>query len=340
MKRQQEREVTVPTRLCDEKGNVNPAAIGFARRPLIDCHIPGHYLRKKKWNYWCIYGEDILISATISHLDYAAVCFVYFIEYETQRYCEKTVVIPLAKNVKMTTQVLDSIQFSHNDMTINCTYNNGITHLSINIADFENEHLVADLFIQHPTDDETLNVVIPWKRQMFQFTAKHHTLPTSGTVQIGDKIYPFYTSDCFAVLDYGRGVWPRKATWNWAMASQLIGDKRIGLNFGGQWTDGTGVTENAFFIDGKMFKINEEVQFTYNRANYKQAWTIRSKSSNQVQLTFTPFFERVAKTDVKVITSEVHQLVGYYHGTITLQDGEPFHIQQMLGCIEEHIAKW
>lgn len=294
----------------------------------------------KKWNYWCVYGEDILFSATISHLDYAAVCFVYFLEYETQRYFEKTITVPLGTSVKMPTQVLESVQFVHDELNIRFTYNNGTTQLSVSIPDFDNEHLQADLTIQHPQHDESLNVVIPWSRQIFQFTAKHHTLPTSGTVQIGQRSYSFNTEECFAVLDYGRGVWPRKATWNWGMASQRIRGRRIGLNFGGQWTDGTGMTENAIFIDGKMTKIGEDVAFTYNRANFMQPWAIHSKSSNQVNLTFTPFFERIAKTDVKLVTSEVHQLVGYYHGTIALPDGKILTIQQMLGCIEEHVAKW
>ncbi len=72
-----------------KKGNLNPASIGFARKPLINSNLSGHMMRKKKWNYWCVYGDEILFSATISHLDYAAVCFVYFLEYETQRYFEK-----------------------------------------------------------------------------------------------------------------------------------------------------------------------------------------------------------------------------------------------------------
>ncbi|CAM5209897.1 hypothetical protein UACE39S_06518 [Ureibacillus acetophenoni] len=57
-------------------------------------------------------------------------------------------------------------------------------------------------------------------------------------------------------------------------------------------------------------------------------------------LTFHPFFERVAKNELKVVNSEVHQLVGYYNGQVKLEDGSTFLIQQMLGCIEEHVAKW
>lgn len=335
-----EKEIVLPTALCDKKGLLNPQAIGYARKPIIDCNVSGQYMRKKKWNYWCVYGEDILFSATISHLDYAAVCFVYFLEYETQRYFEKTITVPLGSNVKMPTSVLESLHFNHNDMTIHMTYANNQTLLTVTCLDFDGDALQADLVISHPEQDESLNVVIPWNSKTYQFTAKHHTLPTEGTVTIGTQTYQFNTQDCFAVLDYGRGVWPRESTWNWGMASQLVRGQRIGLNFGGQWTDGTGMTENAIFIDGQMTKIHEDVLFEYNTRNYNDPWHVKTKFSNDIQLTFTPFFERIAKSDLKLVKSEVHQMIGYYNGHVTDQSGSRIAIQQMLGCIEEHIAKW
>lgn len=339
MRQHAEKEIQVPTSLCDNKGNLNPEAIGYARKPIIDCNLSGHFMRKKKWNYWCVYGEDILFSATISHLDYAAVCFVYFLEYETQRYFEKTVVIPLGAKVKMPTQVLETLNFANSELRIHISHFDGDTHLSVTSPDFDGERLQAELTIHHPADDDSLNVVIPWNRQMFQFTAKHHILPTTGVVKIGDRRYTFNEEESYAVLDYGRGVWPREATWNWGMASQRMRGRRIGLNFGGKWTDGTGMTENAIFVDGVMTKIHEDVLFEYDRNDFMKPWTIRSKFSETVHLTFTPFFERVANTDAKLIRSEVHQMIGYYNGTIKLENCS-LRISQMIGCVEEHIAKW
>ncbi|MEG0259155.1 MAG: DUF2804 domain-containing protein [Lysinibacillus sp.] len=340
MKQHAEKEIVQPTLLCDKKGNLNPAAIGFARKPLINSNLTGHLMRKKKWNYWCVYGDEILFSATISHLDYAAVCFVYFLEYETQRYFEKTITIPLGGKLKMPTQVLETVTIDSNEMTIHMIYAQNETQLHVKIPNFDDATLHAKLNIQHPLDDDSLNVVIPKNRKIFQFTGKHHTLPTSGFVSIGDRRYIFTPEDNFAVLDYGRGIWPREATWNWGMASQRMRGKRIGLNLGGQWTDGTGMTENAVFVDGKMTKIHEDVLFTYDRDNFMKPWHVNSKFSNQVQLTFSPFFERIAKLNAGLIKSEVHQMFGYYDGKILLESGETLIIQQMLGCIEEHIAKW
>ena len=335
-----EREITEPVALCVEKGLLNPEAIGFSRQPFIRSNLTGHFMRKKKWNYWCVYGEDLLFSATISHLDYAAVCFVYILDYETQRFYEKQITLPIARNVKMPEDVLGNLKFTNGHLTVQTVHIQGETHLSVTIPDFDNEVLHADLHILHPEQDESLNVVIPTSRDVFQFTSKHHTLPTSGFVKIGDKRYDFNREYSFAVLDYGRGVWPRKAEWNWAMASQRLRGHRIGLNFGGKWTDGTGMTENAVFIDGAMTKIHEDVLFTYNKMNLMEPWSIRTKFSDTVELTFTPFFERTAMTNVRLARTEIQQLVGYFDGRIRLLDGSLLQIRKMLGSSEEYIAKW
>ncbi|QTD40594.1 DUF2804 domain-containing protein [Sporosarcina sp. Te-1] len=335
-----EREITEPVLLCDGKGQLNPGAIGFARRPIIQSNLKGHFMRKKKWNYWCVFGEDLLFSATISHLDYAAVCFVYLLDYETQRFYEKQITLPIGRKVKMPEDVLGNVKFMNERMSVQLVHLQGETHLSVTIPDFDSEVLHADLHIGHPAQDDSLNVVIPRSRDIFQFTAKHHSLPTSGFVKIGAKRYDFNPDYSFAVLDYGRGVWPREAQWNWAMASQRAGGRRIGLNFGGKWTDGTGMTENAVFIDGKMMKIHEDVLFSYNPSNYMEPWKIKTRFSDKVNVTFTPFFERTAKTNVQLVQTEVHQTVGYFNGRIKLYDGSILLIRQMLGCSEDHIAKW
>ncbi|PJK16777.1 hypothetical protein CQS04_06380 [Chryseomicrobium excrementi] len=330
-----------PVTLCDAKGQLNPLAIGYAKTPLIESNLSGHYMRKKKWNYWCVFGEEILFSATISHMDYAAVCFVYLFHYESQQMIEKTVTIPLGRGVSLSPHVLGPATATSNEMQLRFIPKDGNkTLLEVIIDDFDGEPLRAELLIKHPVDQESLNVVIPWDRNHFQFTAKHHTLPAEGTVSHGDHVYTFEDDESFAVLDYGRGIWPRSATWNWGFASQRIGNRKIGLNFGGKWTDGTGMTENAVLIDGKLYKISEDVLFTYDSNDFMKPWTLKTKFSSDVSLTFIPFYERVARTDVKLVYSEVHQMFGYFKGTIHLEGYGKVVISHMLGCVEEHIAKW
>ncbi len=332
-----EREITEPVLLCDENGRLNKESIGWARKPLITSNLSGHYMRKKKWNYWCVFGKEVMFSATISHLDYAVVCFVYFLEYETNNFYEKTFLVPFGKNYTMPEEVQDSVEAIHKDMGLFFIWNKDHVTLKASSTDFGGEELKADIKINYPENLDTLNVVVPWSDDKFQFTAKQHCLPAEGSFSVGDKTWTFNPESDFAVLDYGRGVWPRKSTWNWGMASGRQGQDVIGLNFGGQWTDHTGSTENAVILNGNITKISEDVTFIYNSNDYMKPWGIQSDS---VRLTFKPFSERTAKSNVLVVKSEVHQVVGHYYGEVSLNNDETLVVDGLLGCIEEHNAKW
>ncbi|WP_088009425.1 DUF2804 domain-containing protein [Indiicoccus explosivorum] len=335
-----EREITDPVRLCNEKGQLNPEAIGFARQPLIESNLRGHFLRKKRWNHWCVFGPEISFSMTVSHFDYAVACSVYFLNYDNQRFHEKSIVLPFPKSMRIGSKAFESCHFSHEGLAIELKDSDGKTEMSIEADDFDNETLHAELEIRHPDSCDSLNVVIPRSRNLFQLTGKYPSLPVKGSVRIGDRKYEFDPYDSFAFLDCSRGIWPRETARNWAIASQRVDGRIIGLNFGGKWTDGTGMTENAFFVDGEMVKIHEDVFFNYSRTDYTVPWEIRTKFSDDVRLDFFPFFERAAKSNLRLLKSEIHQVYGYFKGYVRYPDGRKLNIRQLLGSAEDYYAKW
>ncbi len=94
-------------------------------------------------------------------------------------------------------------------------------------------------------------------------------------MQLGDERLEF-ASPAFGCLDYGRGVWPEHTVWNWGSASGVQGGRTVGLNLGGQWTDGTGMTENGICVDGRLTKISEDLAFEYDRADMMKPWRVRT----------------------------------------------------------------
>ena len=47
-----EPELTRPVDLCDGRGRLDPAAIGWSRAPLVRANLRGHWPRRKRWNFW------------------------------------------------------------------------------------------------------------------------------------------------------------------------------------------------------------------------------------------------------------------------------------------------
>ena len=69
-------------------------------------------------------------------------------------------------------------------------------------------------------------------------------------------------------------------------------------------------------------------------------WSIRSRATDRIRLTFTPEYERIAKADSPAYASEVHQVFGRYDGRIVPDGLEPVEIRGLFGWIEDHRARW
>jgi len=335
-----EPEITRAVRLCTKRGLLKRSSIGWSRRPLHTCNVRGHWPRKKKWNYWAVSSDRYLFSVTVANLDYLGIVFAYFLDFETKRFIEKTAVTPLGLGCAMPETVEAPIAFRHMGMNVVLDDRSSRVGIRVDAARFGGAPLRAAVTVRRPAGHETLNVVIPWSRDRFQFTSKQSAMPAQGTVCIGGDEYVFEEGKSFAVLDYGRGVWRFNCFWNWGAASGVQGGRTLGLNLGGGWTDGTGMTENGVCVDGRLTKMGDELEFTYDSANYMRPWTVHSRTTGAVDLKFEPFFERVAKTDFLVMRSEVHQVFGRYSGVVLAEGDDRIAVDGLIGWVEQHRARW
>jgi hypothetical protein len=82
-----------------------------------------------------------------------------------------------------------------------------------------------------------------------------------------------------------------------------------------------------------------QVDFCYDDGDFMQPWRMTSPDG-RLDLQFTPFLDRMAATNLLLITSEVHQLFVRYSGTVCTDEGGVVEIQDLLGFAEEHHARW
>ena len=335
----QEVELTSPIDLCLPNGRLNPAAVGWSRTPLHRCNLNGRWPRKKRWNYWAITTDTHLFSVTVTNLDYAGLVFVYFADFAARQLAEVTQILPFGVGCDLPEQVAADVVYSSKKTQVAMKQTGRGVDLSVALADFEGRPLTAQFTITLPPTHETLNVVVPWDERTFQFTSKQNTLPAEGSVTLGGEETHFTGPQSFACLDYGRGIWPRDCRWNWGSASGRENGRTVGLNLGGQWTDGTGSTENGVCVDGRLHKISETLTWQYDKTAFMRPWRITAPSG-VLDLTFTPFMERVAASNLWLVRSEVHQMFGHYSGHITTTAGETIPVQQLVGWAEDHVARW
>ncbi len=114
----------------------------------------------------------------------------------------------------------------------------------------------------------------------------------------------------------------------------------MGLNLGCGFGDTSRASENALILEGKIHKLGP-VRFEYLTGKYMQPWHFcEDRPGSRLDLTFTPFCERVARSNLLVIFSEVHQMFGRYRGQVIADDGEVIRINGLTGFAEEHHARW
>ena len=319
-----EPEITAPVDLCLPDGTLNRDAVGWTRHPLHRANLRG-WGRSKRWEYWCVQAPDWALSVTISHIDYLALHQVWFVDFTTGEQIDTGAIVPLARGPVLPDRSGGGpARTRTKKLAIDLVPNTQGVRL---VA--RTDRVDADVQITRPAGHESMAVVIPWSDKRFQYTEKDNTLPASGTVVVDGRDYPLPDGQTWAVLDHGRGKWPYDTTWNWASASGAVGDHVIGLQFGGKWTVGTGMTENALCIDGRVSKISQELEWTYGP--WLEPWTVRG---DDVDVTFHPRFERATKTNVGVIFTEVHQCFGHWTGTVRAE-GVEYAVDGIRGFAEQ-----
>ncbi len=343
-------EITEPGPLLSPHGQL--AQIGWARQPLLDCNLedarfyptllrPLQRFRVKKWDYYGVTTPEIFFSATIAHLGYAATIFVYLVDFKSKIYHEesKTIFPPGGVTLPRNSTTGES-RYLGKKQKLRFWAEDNARRLQVAWLNFAGEPLEADITLAHtPEQHESTVIVIPIGNKRFYYNRKINAMPASGYIKVGFHRIDLDPKTALGNLDWGRGVWEYDSFWVWASASGRLADGRtVGLNFGYGFGDNRAATENTLLLDGRIHKFGQ-MDIRYNPRHLMSSWWMTDEDG-RVNLHFHPILERVARTPLVVIDSEVHQLFGRYHGQIISDEGEHIPIEGLIGWAEEHRARW
>jgi hypothetical protein len=318
-------------------------AVGWSRAPLHRCNLGARWGRRKRWDYWAVSAaHSHLLSITYANLDYLGLVTIAFLDVVRGAWLEHAWPIPLALGFDQPDTVGGGdIHCALPGLRLTITEESTATRLRGSFRNVRGRRLEFDVSVALPPGHETLSVVIPWSRDRFQFTSKHNTRPAAGWVLLDGVQYRFDASnDSFGCLDYGRGRWPHRTHWNWASASGTVNGRVIGLQFGGKWTNGTGMTENGVCVDGRLSKIGEEIIFDYDTRDFRGPWRLRGAKSAIVDLLFEPAYEKRLDVNLLVGAAKAHIYFGTFSGEVRTESAERIVIPRLFGWAEEMLARW
>lgn len=327
------------------------ADVGWARQPLLDCNLEAvafypsfrflQRFRVKRWDYYAVTTPTHFFAFTLAHLGYLGTAFTYVMDLESGHYHEESVIVPLGRGIELPrNSTAGESSFSSKRVQMRFSIESDQRRIVAHWPRFEGKGLSADFRLALPPEHESLVIVIPIRGKRFYYNRKINCMSASGTIDYAGRRFELQPQTCLGNLDWGRGVWEYNSFWVWNSASGFdpASGRRIGLNLGFGFGDTTAATENALIVDGRIHKLGH-VDFAYNPRDFKEPWRIASRDG-RLALLFTPFFQRDAKTNLAIINSEMHQILGRYTGTVRTDGGETLCLDGLTGFVEEHHARW
>ena len=279
--------------------------------------------RIKCWDYYGIWTPELFAAASLADLGYAGLAFAYVVDLRRGYDVEQTRIrlpprrIELPRSSEAGTAIFEDAR-----LRLRFSAAAGRREVNVSAPRFDRGRgLFIDMVLNETAAHESMVIATPMGGDRFYYNRKINCLPAHGTIRWGERSIDATATLALGQLDWGRGVWPYRSHWIWASANGFLRDGRaIGLNLGGGFGDLSHATENALILDGCVHKL-AAVDFDFDPSNYQAGWRCTDGDA-RFDATLVTHTERIARTNLGVIRSEVHQVFGHYHGWVISDDGE------------------
>jgi hypothetical protein len=338
-----ENELTVEVDLCTPDGDrLNPAARGWSRRPLHRANLTGHFGVNKRWDYWAILAGDLVVSSVYADIDHLGLADVWWADLDAGTAGGNGVVTVGNEDFDLPDRPGTApLRIDRDGFALDIVDDDEGTHLRGAWTEPEGRSGQLDVRVALPAGHESLNVVIPWSEERFNYTSKHQARPAEGVLIVGDRQWTIGggAGDAWGVLDVGRGRWPAEITWNWGGGAGRSGHHVVGLQFGAKWTEGSGYTENGLIVDGRLSKLGHELDWTYDWDEPMRPWRVVDPGG-QLDVSLAPRYDKHTKLPGRDRGSETHQVFGTWSGRLRTDDGLDLDLDGIQGFAEEARQEW
>ena len=341
-----QKKMKLSSPLLNENGEL--VECGYATNLIKDYNrqqIKVSNLKIKEWDYYLIHNEDYAVALTIADNGYMGLISASLINFKVPK--EKTVSVmtfmPKGKIGLSKTSKIGSVGFKNKRVFIEFLKNKKKRELNLEFKKFDKDKTFKCHFVLTNEPEDSMVIATPFKenKKAFYYNQKIIGICANGYAELGVDKFKF--NNASALLDWGRGVWTYKNTWFWGAGMSEIDGKKFGFNIGYGFGDTSAATENMLFYNGKAHKL-EHISFNIPKTangkdDFLKDWTFTS-SDKRFEMKFKPIIDRNSYTSALIISSNQHQVFGYFTGTAILDDGTKIKVKNMLGFAEKVVNKW
>jgi hypothetical protein len=351
----EEHEVTQGGSLLDGKGRLREP--GWARSLILEYDrkaIRAPRLRIKEWDYYCVVSEKVALAFTIADNSYMGLLSASAIDLEAGGELTESVMtaLPMGRTSLPSDSRGGVSAAEAKGLKLSFVAEGDVRRLKVACPRFGSASkgagmgFEADLILRERKGSDSMAIATPFKGypKAFYYNQKINCMGVEGRARIGGRELSFAPGEAFAVLDWGRGVWPYSNSWLWGSASGLgavegSGEKlSFGFNIGYGFGDTSAASENIVFADGKGSKLGK-VEISFDEKDYLKPWKAVSEDG-RLDMRLTPILDRASTSDFLVLASIQHQVFGRWSGRARLDDGRVVEFRDLMGFCEKVRNRW
>jgi hypothetical protein len=319
-------EIDSPVAILDENGK--PVHFGWARAPYFQCDpdIPALPRRRfSKIDRYIIFSPTHLAVFKVMDNGYLGDISVCVISLRDKKRFSHTAISPFPLNLfdMPRSSESGSIRLHEKKILIDFIAMKGCARIiKVDRPQFDHHrNLRGEVVLLPPLNAESIVTTTPWRRDDSAFRYSLHSpwYATEGVMQLGTTEIAFTKGNAWGIFDWARGIRPRSDTRYWATATGISNGKLVSINVGFDSADSDQRTENAFFVDGKLHKL-DQVTFHISPTNWLLPWHFTSNDS-QLEMTFAPDMEWEEHNRMFLYFAKYRQLYGSFCGKALLADG-------------------
>jgi len=288
---------------------------------------------EKRWFYYSIAAEDLLLGAAIVDTTYATSAFAFAYDARKKRLVvdHSAMGHPLSARVGVTTHEGALAFFKGSDTLIRWNRTFETDHYSLAIAV---PSLRVDARFAMPGTPDALSYIGPVPGGVLHTTEKRVLMPIEGEVVLEGERRSL--DGALGGFDYSHGYLPRHTAWRWAFFQAIAaGVGPIALNL----VEGfIGEPECGAWAGGQLFPLGE-ARFTFDLEAPEKPWLV-STACGAVDLRFTPGGIHAERKELGVVSSRFLQPVGAFAGTLRLPGQSLIEVSGALGVTESQDVRW
>lgn len=336
-------EITENVKLLENDGKL--AVKGWARHNLFDFDRASVHPRSrlKEWDFYQISDGKYIVQINFFNITFAAVASANIVNMETGKRITSFYFVPFTRkrfSLPRKSDTPNFFRFERNGTVLQ--FDTRRNKRKLEYSGLANgKKLKMQFTMDIMPEQENITTVTPFKDKPKRFfmTTKQNCMPCEGSVVYGKETITFNKDNTFAVLDWGRGVWPRKNFWYWGNGSARIDDKLFGFEVTWGIGDDSEGTPTCLFYDGKAHKISAVKIEQPPQKRWMEPWHIIS-DDGRFDVTMTPTFINKIGAIILGIGMTTHQVHGLWNGYAILDDGKKIEIKDMFAFCEYVENSW